>query len=44
MQRIPKERFDRHYARLRALNVPERAKPHHVKWVRYFLDFESKYR
>jgi len=43
MQKIPKEQFDRFYARLRALNVPERAKPHHVKWVRYFLDFESKY-
>jgi integron integrase len=44
MKMLPIEDFKRYHARLDGLNVPSHQKPHFVKWVRYFLDFESKYK
>jgi len=43
MNKLSVEEYKRYQSRLDALNVPKHQKPHYVKWVRYFLDFESKY-
>jgi len=43
MLKLPRETFFRYQSKLEGMGVPDRARPHYVKWVRYFLDFESKY-
>jgi len=36
MQKLPRDMFRRYHAELDGSGVPERAKPHYAKWVRYF--------
>lgn len=43
MNKLSVEDFKRYHLLLDSLGVPPHQKPHYVKWVRYFLDFESKY-
>lgn len=43
MQRLGKDILFRYQSRLRRLGVSDGAMPHWVKWLRYFLDYESKY-
>ena len=43
MIKLSVEDFKKYNTRLDNLNIPAHQKPHYVKWVRYFLDFESKY-
>ncbi len=43
MQRLSSEILHRYQSTLRGLGVSDRAMPHYVKWVRYFLDYEAKY-
>ncbi|CAA6677256.1 MULTISPECIES: hypothetical protein [unclassified Lentimonas] len=43
MIKFPLETFNLYQARLTVLGVSSPERPHYVKWVRYFLDFEAKY-
>lgn len=43
MIKLSVEDFKKYNTRLDNLNIPAHQEPHYVKWVRYFLDFESKY-
>ncbi|MCC5808169.1 MAG: integron integrase [Opitutales bacterium] len=43
MRRLEREIFHRYRSTLQRMGVTDRAMPHCVKWVRYFLDYEAKY-
>lgn len=43
MIKLPIKTFKLYQARLNALGIPSNQCPHYTKWVRYFLDFETKY-
>ncbi|MGJ8649581.1 MAG: integron integrase [Opitutaceae bacterium] len=43
MNKLPIDDFKQYHSRLDSLSIPAHQKHHYVKWVRYFLDFESKH-
>ncbi len=43
MIKIPLEAYKLYQNRLSGLGISSRENPHYVKWVRYYLDFETKY-
>lgn len=43
MNELPLETFQAFRAELSRLGVDGATKPHYIKWVRYCLDYESKY-
>jgi len=43
MKRLEGDALSQFRAELHQIGVPDRQMPHYEKWVRYFLDYESKY-